>query len=235
MRTSGRSIREMDATAERFIRHTNKKSTLTLLDDIKAALCIFISHYSERAFSLGSDTFIPFAIIPLRARTKSIYLKKRNIFILRWNSLVGRPRHPCQSSPIIRAASSSAWWAPAAPDNANLDSTPDCSPAAPGASTTQCRRTVLSGVLWSRVWSTPRRTSGMSCRVWVPSPGRSRRRSASRRSSPPDPDERRRKRGSRRLGSRRRDPTAIEHLHRRRLSGSTSRNHNQESRFQSGG
>lgn len=148
-------------------------------------------------------------------------------FILRWNFRpVDRPRRPRRSSrstPIIRAASSSAWWAPAAPDNASPDSTPDCSPAAPGASTTPCRRTARSGALWSRAWSTPRRTSGMSCRVWVPSPGRPRRRSASRRSSPPGPNERRRRRGSRRSGSRRRGPTVVEHLHRRWTSGSTSK------------
>lgn len=46
----------MDVTAKRFIRRTNKKSTLTLPDDIKAALCIFISYYSERAFSLKAIT-----------------------------------------------------------------------------------------------------------------------------------------------------------------------------------
>lgn len=67
----------VDVTAKRFIRRTNKKSTLTLLGNIKAALCIFTSRYSERASSLGSDTFIPFAMISFVRANKVYILKKK--------------------------------------------------------------------------------------------------------------------------------------------------------------
>jgi len=146
-----------------------KKSTLTLLNDIKAALYIFISHYSERASLLGSNTFIPFRnnfISRADIKKECTYLKRRTCSQTCFHSSLrlssGRSS---SSSPIIRAASSSAWWVPAISDNADPDNTPDYSPAAPDASTTPCRRTVLSDALWSHVWLTPRQTSGMSCHV----------------------------------------------------------------------
>jgi len=50
----------VDVTAKRFIRRTNKKSTLTLLDDIKAALYASLYPITANAH-LHSEAIHPFS------------------------------------------------------------------------------------------------------------------------------------------------------------------------------